>query len=221
MNSDIPTPEDKIEKLEKERKEVISKIKDLEKNYSSVEILDEEYEELRKPLDEKINEIDKELKTFSGKDLEKSTSFLSVKDKKDNTETIEIPVARASEHEEQLKTAYGAIFFIAGLSIVVGITSELFQVEFLLQRGVGFFSILYGVLFLVLGFYVKRRSNIALGIAVGLYTLDAILSVIMFGITSSIGVIMWRIFLLPLMIKGFGAISSLKQEERMNSPQLK
>ncbi len=219
MNSDTPAAKNKIEKLEKERDEVISKIKDLEKNYSSGDLIDEEYEELRKPLDNKINEIDKVLKNLGENDLEKSTSFLSVKDKKDSTESIENPVASASE--EQLKTAYGAIFFIAGLSIVVGIVAELFKVEFLLQRGMDYFSILYGVLFLVLGFYVKRRSNIALGIAVGLYALDAILSVIMFGITSSIGVIMWRIFLLPLMIKGFDAISSLKEEERMNSPQLR
>ncbi len=160
---------------------------------------------------DKINENDKELKNLSGKDLEKSTSFLSVKDKKDSTESIENPVASASE--EQLKTAYGAIFFIAGLSIVVGTVVELFRVEFLLQRGMDFFSILYGVLFLVLGFYVKLRSTISLGVAVVLYALDGILAVIVFGLTSSIGTIMWRIFLLPLMIKGFGAISSLKQEE--------
>jgi chromosome segregation ATPase len=62
MFSDIPVPEDKTEELEKERNEVISKIKDHEKNYSSGDMLDEEYEELRRPLDEKINKLDEELK---------------------------------------------------------------------------------------------------------------------------------------------------------------
>jgi len=70
---------DKTGLLEKEKNEVISKIRNLEKNYSSGDLLDEEYEELRKPLDE-------ELKRLSGKDLE-NTASLSVEDEKDNTKS--------------------------------------------------------------------------------------------------------------------------------------
>ncbi len=52
---------DKTDELEKEKNEVTSKIKDLKLMYSSGDLLDEEYEELRKPLDEKVKQIDEEL----------------------------------------------------------------------------------------------------------------------------------------------------------------
>ena len=117
-----------------------------------------------------------------------------------------------SDPEEQLKAAYGIVFLIAGISIVAGMIAELFEVGFLLQRGIGLDSIIFGVLFLILGFYVKRRSMLALGIAVGLFAIDGILSVILSGVTS-IGIIVARIFFLIPMIKGFGAISSLKQKK--------
>lgn len=49
--SKTKTPTDKTGLLEKEKNELISKIRDLEKNYSSGDLLDEEYEELRRPLE--------------------------------------------------------------------------------------------------------------------------------------------------------------------------
>ncbi len=61
-----------------------------------------------------------------------------------------------SDPEEQLKAAYGIVFFIAGISIVAGIIAELFEVGFLLQRGIGFDSIIFGVIFLILGFYKTK-----------------------------------------------------------------
>ncbi|VVB88586.1 Uncharacterised protein [uncultured archaeon] len=80
MTSDILSlSKDKTEKLEKEKNEVTSKIKDLEKSYSSGDMIDEEYDELRRPLDE-------ELKRLNGKDLE-NTIPLRAEGEKDNTKS--------------------------------------------------------------------------------------------------------------------------------------
>jgi len=65
---------DNIGVLEKEKNEIISKMNGLEKNYFSGNLLDEEYDELKKPLDEKVKKIDQELKRLSGIDSEGITS---------------------------------------------------------------------------------------------------------------------------------------------------
>ncbi|MDO9098100.1 MAG: hypothetical protein Q7U60_08265 [Candidatus Methanoperedens sp.] len=58
------------EELEKEKNKIVSEIKNIEKKYSIGDLIDEEYEELRKPYDEKIKTIDKELQKLSGKEAE-------------------------------------------------------------------------------------------------------------------------------------------------------
>ncbi|MCZ7358364.1 MAG: hypothetical protein O8C66_04160 [Candidatus Methanoperedens sp.] len=65
--------------MEKEKNGVISKIKYLEKNYSSGDLLDEEYEELRKPLVDTVKKLDEELKIFSGKESEDPTLLWTYK----------------------------------------------------------------------------------------------------------------------------------------------
>lgn len=74
---------DKTGQLKKEKNEVISKIRDLEKNYSSGDLLDEEYEELRRPLEEKVNKIDEELKRLSEGDSE-DVAPINNEDKKED-----------------------------------------------------------------------------------------------------------------------------------------
>ncbi len=120
----------------------------------------------------------------------------------------------ASDPGQRLRVAYGIVFFIGGVTIGLGLITELLQVGFLQQVGFGFDSIIYGGFFLLLGFFVKRRSMLALGIAVGLFVLDGILSVVLFaqqGGTPPVGVIVARIILLIPMIRGFGAIRALKR----------
>jgi len=75
----------------------------------------------------------------------------------------------ASDPQTKLKSAYAIVFFIAGLNLVLGLVSVLFDVEILQQLGIGLGSIFFGLAFLVLGFFVKRKSGLALILAIVLF----------------------------------------------------
>ena len=119
----------------------------------------------------------------------------------------------ASDPMQRLKTAYGMVFFVAGLNIVLGVIAGLFQVEFLYAIGIGWGSVVFGVIFLVLGFFVKRESMVALILAIVTFALDGILGFFLAaqqGATPTGGIIA-RIFLLIPMVQGVGAIRAIKQ----------
>lgn len=114
----------------------------------------------------------------------------------------------------RLKNAYNMAFFIAGLNTILGMAAVLFQVPFLQTLGIGFPSIIFGAVFLVLGFFVKGKSQLALILAVVVFALDGILGLIftvMGGVTPSAGGLLARIFLIIPMIQGVPAIRILKQ----------
>lgn len=120
-----------------------------------------------------------------------------------------------SDPQTKFKNAYGIVYFIAGLNIVLGLISFLFNVELLRQMGIGFGSILFGLVYLVLGFFVQRRSSVALVLAIIIFALDGILGVFfasMQGYTPSGAGIVARIFLLIPMGQGFGAIKALRSK---------
>jgi len=80
---------DKTGQLEKEKNEIISKIKELEKKYSYGDLLDEEFEELKKPLVE-------ELKRLSGEDLKKA-ALLNIEEGKKNIKSMNTEI---KQHEK-------------------------------------------------------------------------------------------------------------------------
>jgi hypothetical protein len=119
----------------------------------------------------------------------------------------------ASDPETKLKNAYLMVYFIAGLNLVLGFVSLLFDVEFLQGIGIGFGSIIFGLMFVVLGFFVQRKSTLALILAIIIFALDGILGVFLAasrGYTPSGGGIVARIIFLLPMIQGVGAIKALK-----------
>ena len=120
----------------------------------------------------------------------------------------------ASDPAQLLRVASGIVFFIAGLNIVLGFAAELFQVDLLLALGVGVGSIFFGVIFLPLGFFIKRRSMLALAAAIGLFVLDGLLSMVLAveqGGRVPTGGIVARVILMIPMVRGFGAIRALKR----------
>ena len=68
----------------------------------------------------------------------------------------------------RFRVAFRVIFFIAALSILLGI------VQILQAQGSGVVTIGLGAIFLLLGFWVRRKSTVALGIAVTIYALDCV-----------------------------------------------
>lgn len=113
-----------------------------------------------------------------------------------------------SDPTTKLKLSYGLLYFIGGLNLVMGIIASLFQIDFLIDLGMGTYSVVVGSIYLLLAFFVQRKSKIALGIALALYGLETILTLIS-GLTS--GVIV-RIFFIVFMWPGFKAISELQEK---------
>jgi hypothetical protein len=121
----------------------------------------------------------------------------------------------ASDPQTKFKTATIMVYFVAGLNIFLGLISFLFNIEFLQQIGIGFGSILFGLVFLVLGFFTQRKSAIALIIAIVVFALDGILGVFIAasqGYNPGAGGIIARIIFIIPMIQGLGAIKALKNK---------
>jgi hypothetical protein len=131
------------------------------------------------------------------------------------------------EPAQKHKSAYGIVFFIAGFNIAVGFA--LFKFERFGGAIGGISMIIFGFIFLGLGFLVKRRSAIALGIAFTIFLLDSIYFVyyqlielptqarIAGGTThsSSPESYIFRGLFLYVMWQGFRAIRKLKRDRAL------
>jgi hypothetical protein len=120
----------------------------------------------------------------------------------------------------RFQEAYGIVFLIAGLNLLLGIAAMLFPIEFLRQIA-GLPSIIFGLIYFVLGLFARRRSITALLMAIILFTVLTILGVVGFFVnganSGSVGLIV-RLYLIWLMIQGIGAIELLESEEQSIQP---
>lgn len=115
-----------------------------------------------------------------------------------------------SDPRIRLRQAYGVLYFVGGISLLVGLAASLFQWELMLEIGFNWVTAIVGAIFLVLAFFVQRRSLAALWAAVILYGADIILSV--FGGNFTVANLLVRVVFLVMMIGGFRAIKELKAE---------
>jgi hypothetical protein len=117
-------------------------------------------------------------------------------------------VVDESKLRSRVRNAYIALYIIGGLTLVLGLTAELGRVGVLLQLfGSGWAVAVEGLILIVLGYFTMRGSLIALGIAVALYGVDAILSLVAGGLST-----VWiRALVLFFLIQGFLALQELKR----------
>jgi hypothetical protein len=114
-----------------------------------------------------------------------------------------------SDPFQRLSLAYKMVLFIGWLNVVLWLIAELLKVGFLQRFGFGFGSIIVGIIFLILGFFMKRKSKYALLIAIILFFGDGILAAFFLSEQARnyvTGGIVARIFLLIPMIQGVSAI---------------
>lgn len=116
-----------------------------------------------------------------------------------------------TEDEIKYKDATGCVFTIAILSLLFSLF--LFAISPLS----GFIGIGAGVLYLVLGYFVKQKSETALIITIVAYVLDTLITVVsLIGNGGSggsvIGGIFIRIAALSILIPGVAAIKNMKQQ---------
>lgn len=122
----------------------------------------------------------------------------------------------ASAPETVLQTAYGMTYFIAALNLILGLVAVIFDVEILRRVGIGVGSILFAFIFAVLGFFVQRRSMLALILAILIFALDGLGGFILAsaqGYTPNVSGLLARFFLLLPMLQGVGALNQLKRKE--------
>jgi len=118
----------------------------------------------------------------------------------------------------RLKLATGVVYFVGGLNVVVGLLAWLAQVEFLLELGIGWTSAAFGALFLALGFFVNRRSRVALAIAVALFIADGVITLVAAAALTgrvTVPAVFMRVVLLLPMLQGFGAMKALDRADAM------
>jgi hypothetical protein len=113
---------------------------------------------------------------------------------------------------KHISAAYYAVLFVGALSLLAGLITWLFEIRFLQGLGLGWSSVLFGLIFLLLAYYTKQHSFVALALATGFYVLDAfayLLHVVEFSAAAAgMG---FRILILLVMGRGMIAIRRLKK----------
>jgi hypothetical protein len=114
------------------------------------------------------------------------------------------------------RNAYIALYIVGGLTLLLGLVAELGRVEVLLQLfGSGWGVAAEGLVLLVLGYFTMRGSLLALGIALGLYAIDALATVAIAGIKG----IWLRLLVLFFLVQGFMALRELKRRKPAQASQ--
>lgn len=111
----------------------------------------------------------------------------------------------------RFRAACGGVFFIGGVNVLLGIVFAFSQSQALAQQVPPVGLIIVGGIFLLLGFFVARKSSVALGIAIAIYSLDGLLSLLQGNFTS----IVFHIVLIVWMARGFAAIRALRDAEAL------
>ncbi len=124
---------------------------------------------------------------------------------------------------KQINEVYGLVLFIAILNLLLGAVSILFSTEWLLNLGIGWYTLFYGGIFLILGFMIKRYSQLAMLLAIILMSLD-IISVFILAFKGSSpvspgSIILVKGMFLLYMLRGIPAIKRIKMLQEMEEQQ--
>lgn len=110
--------------------------------------------------------------------------------------------------QARVRYAYSALYIVGGLTVLLGLIAELGRIDALLQvLGSGWLVAVEGLVMVALGYFTMRGSLIALGIAIAVYAIDAIASLLIGAISG-----LWiRLLVLALLIRGFLALRELRR----------
>jgi hypothetical protein len=121
----------------------------------------------------------------------------------------------ATDPAQRLRVAWVIIYFIGGFNLLLGLAAMALRSPLIMRMGIGYGSIAAGCVFLLLGFFVMKRSAVALVLALALVVLDALWTVY-FAASSGgslpTGGIIMRVLFIIFLYRGFGAIRELKTD---------
>lgn len=125
-----------------------------------------------------------------------------------------------SMYQVLIDYASNAIYFIGISTMGLGIVSLFFRIKILEPLTFGWPYIVFGAVFIVLGFFVRRRSMLALMIAIIIYALDGLvgLAIILAALSTGsyilIGNPLAHIGFLAAMINGIDGINGTRQKPK-------
>lgn len=114
-----------------------------------------------------------------------------------------------SEYRKKLACAYRAVYAVGVLSIFLAILAFVAGGQGMI---VGVTFLAFGLLYLVLGFFVQRKSKLALGIAVGFMLLNFITGLLNMIQTGKPMGLIFPIIFFSQTWEGFKAIEVLKSK---------
>lgn len=126
-----------------------------------------------------------------------------------------LPGSSADPHE-RARAAGFVVYFVAGLNAFCGVLAMAADIPALSDAGIGVGALVMAGIFGVLGFFVMRRSIVALGLAITIFALDGIATLMMTvsaGGTPPIGMIFMRVGLLVAMGQGIPAMLEIRRAE--------
>lgn len=119
----------------------------------------------------------------------------------------------ASDPAQRVALAVNLLFFIAGLNVALGVLAEVAKIPFLLDLGLGWGSAATGIVYALAALAVKvKRSLAALILGIGLFGLDAILTIVLPAQGSgqpNTGGLVARFFLMIPLVRAVPALRQL------------
>lgn len=122
----------------------------------------------------------------------------------------------STDPQRRITGAWGAALFIAVVNVILGIVTVVSANGDVEAAGNGLGLVIFGVAFAILAFFIRRRSRVALGIALVVFIGDAVATFVMaIGSGERTGGHVMRILLVILMFRGFEAIKEIREREAM------
>jgi hypothetical protein len=118
--------------------------------------------------------------------------------------------------KQRLRAAFHTALLIALVNLAFGVLAGLREAGMVRNLGGSYLNLGYGAVFLVLAFFVKRRSLLALAAALTLFGLDTVAWLyVLHGQEQKIPpiLVVLRAGLAIIMIRGFSAIRLLRREQ--------
>jgi hypothetical protein len=113
-----------------------------------------------------------------------------------------------------VRIAYWVLYAVGGLTLLLGIAAVLSRVTSAAGGlGNGWVTIAQGVVVLVLGYFTMRGSLLALGIAIGWYLLESLLTIAAIGLAAA----PIRAVVIFFLVQGFLALRRINQHQKLTA----
>ena len=111
-----------------------------------------------------------------------------------------------------VRIAYWVLYAVGGLTFLLGLAAVFSRATSTAGGlGNGWVTIGQGAIVLVLGYFTMRGSLVALGIAIGWYTLESLLTIAVIGVAAA----PIRAVVVFFLVQGFLALRRINQHDRL------